>query len=190
MSFPNSFTAAVDGVTTVAAALLNAIETIIGVNNSTDSNSLQYKINHLLDTRTGVINAFGGTTPPTGALLCDGSAVSRTTYAALFAIIGTTYGVGNGTTTFNVPDLRQRFPLGKAVSGTGATLGGTGGALTHTHAFAETQALTVTAGTAAAPGDAYFTVVTGVSLSTGNGGPTGSSNNISPFQAVNYIIWY
>jgi len=70
---------------------------------------------------------------PTGFLMCDGSAVSRTTYSDLFAVIGTTFGVGNGSTTFNVPDLRQRLPLGKAVSGTGSTLAATGGNIDHTH---------------------------------------------------------
>lgn len=73
-------------------------------------------------------------TPPTGWLILDGSAVSRTTYALLFALWGTTFGVGDGSTTFNLPDLRQRFPLGKAASGTGATLGGTGGTIDHVHA--------------------------------------------------------
>jgi microcystin-dependent protein len=81
----------------------------------------------------GGIILFGGSAAPTGYLLCDGTAVSRTTYAALFAVIGTTYGVGNGSTTFNVPDLRQRFPLGKAAAGTGAALGATGGAIDHVH---------------------------------------------------------
>lgn len=54
---------------------------------------------------TGSIKPFAGTTIPNGYLLCDGSAVSRTTYAALFAVIGTTYGSGDGSTTFNVPNL-------------------------------------------------------------------------------------
>lgn len=72
---------------------------------------------------------------PSGWLLRNGQAVSRTTYALLFAVIGTTYGAGDGSTTFNVPDSRQRFPLGVAASGTGATLGGTGGAIDHTHAL-------------------------------------------------------
>jgi len=81
----------------------------------------------------GEIVAYGGGSAPTGWLLCDGTAVSRTTYAALFAIVGTNYGVGNGSTTFNLPDLRQRFPLGKAASGTGNALGATGGAIDHTH---------------------------------------------------------
>lgn len=84
---------------------------------------------------TGVVLPDAGATPPTGFLACDGSAVSRTTYATLFARIGTTYGVGDNSTTFNVPDLRQRFPLGKAASGTGSTLGGTGGAIDHVHSI-------------------------------------------------------
>ena len=58
----------------------------------------------------GVIQMYAGTTPPDGWLLCDGSAVSRTTYAALFAVIGTTYGAGDGSTTFNLPDLRGLQP--------------------------------------------------------------------------------
>lgn len=85
------------------------------------------------DVQPGTITAFGGDTAPTGWLLCDGSAVSRTTYADLFAAIGTNYGTGDGSTTFNLPDLQQRFPLGKATSGTGAALGDTGGAIDHTH---------------------------------------------------------
>lgn len=65
---------------------------------------------------TGTIRMFTGSGAMTGYLLCDNSAVSRTTYSALFALIGTTYGAGNGTTTFNVPDLRGRAPIG---AGTG-----------------------------------------------------------------------
>lgn len=82
---------------------------------------------------SGSILMSGRNTAPTGWLLCDGSVVSRTTYSDLFSAIGVTYGAGDGSTTFGLPDLRQRFPLGKAVSGTGATLGGTGGAIDHTH---------------------------------------------------------
>lgn len=84
--------------------------------------------------RTGTIAPYAGASAPTGTLLCDGSAVSRTTYADLFALVGTTYGVGDGATTFNLPDLRQRFPLGKAASGTGSVLADTGGSIDHTHA--------------------------------------------------------
>jgi microcystin-dependent protein len=83
---------------------------------------------------------FAGSSAPTGYLLCDGTAVSRSTYSALFAITSTTYGVGDGTTTFNLPDLRTRVPVGKNATGTFATLGGTGGAETHTLTSAEMPA--------------------------------------------------
>jgi hypothetical protein len=60
----------------------------------------------------GEVITFAGATAPSGYLMCDGSAVSRATYADLFAVIGTTYGTGNGTTTFNLPDLRGEFIRG------------------------------------------------------------------------------
>lgn len=83
---------------------------------------------------SGSLIMFAGSTAPVGYLVCDGAAISRTTYADLFGVIGTTYGVGNGTTTFNLPDLRGRGAIGV---GTGAglsarALGGTGGAETVT----------------------------------------------------------
>lgn len=78
---------------------------------------------------TGVILAFATSTAPSGWLLTDGSAVSRSTFSALFALIGTTYGSGDGSTTFNVPDIRDKIPLGKGA--THSTLGATGGEETH-----------------------------------------------------------
>jgi microcystin-dependent protein len=68
---------------------------------------------------------------PAGYLLCEGQAVSRSTYASLFDAIGTTYGSGDGSSTFNLPNLQGRVPVGKN-SGTFSTLGATGGAETHT----------------------------------------------------------
>jgi microcystin-dependent protein len=65
---------------------------------------------------TGCIINFPIDTPPTGWLACDGSAVSRITYASLFAVIGTNYGVGDGVNTFNLPDSRGKHLLGKTVS--------------------------------------------------------------------------
>lgn len=62
---------------------------------------------------TGVILPFAGSAAPAGWLLCAGQAVSRTTYAALFTAIGTSYGTGDGSTTFNLPDMRGRMPGGK-----------------------------------------------------------------------------
>jgi len=85
---------------------------------------------------------IGGVTIPTGYLQCDGSAVSRTTYADLFAVIGTTYGVGDGTTTFNLPDCRGRFVIGAGAGGglTSRSLGATGGANSVSLATAELPA--------------------------------------------------
>lgn len=84
----------------------------------------------------GCVLPFGGAAAPTGWLVCDGSAINRTTYADLFAAIGTTHGAGDGSTTFNLPDLRGRVPFGKN-SGTFTTVGGTGGEETHTLTAAE-----------------------------------------------------
>jgi hypothetical protein len=67
---------------------------------------------------TGCVQAFAGQTTPDGWLLCDGSAVSRVTYAKLFSVIGTSYGSGDGSTTFNVPNLIDRFVQGNATAGT------------------------------------------------------------------------
>lgn len=78
---------------------------------------------------TSTILEYGGTSAPTGYLMCDGAAVSRSTYAALFAVIGTTYGAGNGSTTFNVPDRRDRVGIG---AGSTYARGQTGGAATGT----------------------------------------------------------
>lgn len=71
----------------------------------------------------GVVQAFAGTTVPDGWLLCDGSAVSRTTYADLYAVIGDTYGDGDGSTTFNLPDLTDKFVQGSATAGTAKAAG-------------------------------------------------------------------
>ena len=76
---------------------------------------------------TGVIIPWSDTSVPTGFLECNDQAVSRTTYAALFAIISTTYGAGNGSTTFNLPDLKDNVALGRSNS---AALASTGGANT------------------------------------------------------------
>lgn len=83
----------------------------------------------------GTLLDFAGTAAPTGYLLCDGSAISRTTYAALFAAVGTTWGAGDGLTTFNVPDMRRKVTVGSGGTGTTAlanSVGSTGGAETHT----------------------------------------------------------
>lgn len=99
----------------------------------------------------GSVWAYGGTSAPTGWLLCDGSAISRTTYSALFTAISDTYGAGDGSTTFNIPDIRGRVIAGQDDMGgssanrltnqtgglNGDTLGATGGSETHTLTVAQ-----------------------------------------------------
>src|SRR5687767_11562793 len=97
-------------------------------------------VNSLLP--AGCINLYGGATAPTGWLLCDGSAVSRTTYADLFASISTSFGTGDGSTTFNLPDCRGRVAIGTG-TGSGLTarsLAATVGTETHTLTTAQIPA--------------------------------------------------
>jgi microcystin-dependent protein len=107
---------------------------------------------------SGALLDYAGAAAPVGFLLCDGSAVSRSSYADLFAAISTTFGIGDGSTTFNLPDFRDRTAIGK--SGTKA-LGATGGsadaiAVSHSHSHSHS-------GTSAAQSASH-------SHSPGNGG--------------------
>lgn len=154
---------------------------------------------------TGAITPYGGSSAPTGYLLCDGSAVNRTTYASLFTAIGTNYGSGNGTTTFNLPDLRQKFPLGKAASGTGNALGATGGNIDHQHTMSAAYAEMETDSTGiyyngrlVSP-DSPWSIGGKIGFSNTNTTPGGTGvagmviggktdANNAPFQVVNYII--
>jgi len=153
---------------------------------------------------TATILDYAGATAPGGYLLCDGSAVSRTTYSALYAIISTTYGTGNGTTTFNVPDLRGRVTAGVGSVGTNAqptlALAGSGGEQTHLLTGPESgiQAHTHTIGAESfiAGSTLNLQVFNGNSSAatlTGTTGPTNATtahNNMQPYLAVNKIIKY
>jgi len=131
-----------------------------------------------------------------GWLECNGQAVSRTTYAALFTAIGGTYGVGDGSTTFNVPNMSRRVPVGRGGSGSGtlgATLANTGGAETHTLITSEMPAHTHTfqdpnaAGAAATSGG--VSVVQGESTqNTSSTGGGGAHNNMQPSMVLIYMI--
>ena len=79
-------------------------------------------------TPVGVIEAFAGVNAPAGWLFCDGSAISRIQYPELFSALGTTYGSGDGSTTFNIPDLRGRMPFGKGTHSDVSALGNNEGA--------------------------------------------------------------
>lgn len=160
----------------------------------------------------GSIIQWGGATAPVNWLLCDGSAVSRTTYASLFAAVGTSYGTGDGTTTFNLPDLRGRVPVGKN-GGSFGTLGATGGAETVAITQAQLPAVTgdvrlhggETGSSLWQPTGVFSTsdiysqykipggssagaTSVGPLLKFNNGGQGQAHNNLQPYQVVNYII--
>lgn len=84
---------------------------------------------------TGGLLMWSTASAPTGYLLCNGSAVSRSIYAALFAVVGTTFGSGDGSTTFNLPDYRNRFPVGAGTTYSANSTGGSADAIavSHTH---------------------------------------------------------
>lgn len=88
---------------------------------------------------SGVIQQYAGTTAPAGYLLCNGASFSSVTYGDLASVVGDTYGTHSGT-TYYLPNLQTRVPVGKAASGTFATLGATGGAETHTLTSAQIAA--------------------------------------------------
>lgn len=140
---------------------------------------------------SGMIVATAGLTSPDGWLICNGGTVSRTTYANLFAVLGTTYGVGDGSTTFNLPNLKGRTIVG-VDSGQSEfdTRGETGGAKTHTLTIDEIpkNALWLSS-------PAYSPGVDGLIGTSGdygarslNGTQTAGHNNLQPYIALNYII--
>jgi len=139
---------------------------------------------------SGMVMPYAGSSAPTGFLLCGGQAVSRTTYSDLFAVVGTTYGVGDGSSTFNLPDLQGRVVAGKddmsgssanrltdAVTGglNGDTLGDTGGTESHTLTSAQSGLVGHTHGVSAS-----LEAVTGGGTST-----TGVDTGESAFQGNN-----
>lgn len=143
----------------------------------------------------GIISMYGGASAPSGYLLCDGSAVSRSTYSDLYTAIGTTYGTGDGSTTFNVPNLKGKVPVGyNSADASFDALGETGGTKTHTLQVSEmpSHSHSVVANTAGAHGsnqlayggaDAYIEYYN--SSYVGGGG---AHNNLQPYIVLNYII--
>jgi len=146
----------------------------------------------------GRIEQYGGTSAPSGWLQCDGTAYSRTTYARLFAAIATTWGAGDGSSTFNVPDYRRRVPVGSGGSGTATlanTVGSTGGEETHTLTQAELPASTATVpmntlnlGTGGGSGVNFK--VAGAGDVTGPLGSGTPFNQMQPSAVCMYIIRY
>lgn len=161
----------------------------------------------------GSIKMYGGSTAPSRWLICDGSAVSRTTYSALFDVIGTTFGTGDGSTTFNLPDLRGRTAIGAgtgtAADATAHSLGSKSGTETvkltsaesgvpqHQHALGTSGSVYLAGNAAEWPGSGgnaqnYKSAVSMTSLYTANNtakAATSAHNNMQPYTTVNYIIF-
>jgi microcystin-dependent protein len=146
-------------------------------------------------------------TAPTGWVLCDGTAYSRTvTYNTLFGVIGTNYGVGNGSTTFNVPNLKGKVPVGLDSTQTEFdALNETGGAKTHAltesemprHQHGASPAMIIGTGsggianyspTGNNPQEGLNTTFTGGSGSVQSASNGVAHNNLQPYIVVNYII--
>jgi len=201
------FTAA---TTAVATAALGAGAVGLQIFAAATTAQVESLIPAAVSTPAGVISMFAGSAAPSGYLLCDGTASgNRTTHAALFAVIGTLYGAGDASTTFNVPDLRGRVGVGlddmggaaasrvtNGVSGiVGTTLGAAGGSQSHTLLTAEIPAHVhavnnwTTGGglssTVAAREVDKLSAATEDTLSTGGGG---AHRNMQPSMMLNYII--
>lgn len=135
--FPIDNITSTESIATSALDISNSNTGLIATNTA-DIAAIQAQLAALTNTAipTGTISAYSAPTAPTGYLLCDGVAVSRTSFAALFAIVGTRYGVGNGSTTFNLPNLAGRVIIGVSTSPSHA-LATTGGEEAHTLTAAE-----------------------------------------------------
>jgi len=174
-----------------------AADFVATYDNSATANK-KVKLSNLAGIPIGTIADYAGTSAPTNWLLCYGQNVSRTTYASLFSAISTTFGSGDGSTTFGLPDLRGRTTFGKddmggsaanrvtnAVSGiTGTTLGSAGGSQSltaHTHTYDKNSGTGISPG-ASGQGGSLATIASG---STGSG----SSENMPPAVIMNKIIY-
>ncbi len=143
----------------------------------------------------GTLIDYAAAAVPTGWLPCDGAAVLRATYPSLFSVIGTTWGVGDGVTTFNLPDFRGRGTIG---SGSGAgltarTLAATGGEETHLLTTAEVPAHTHSLVlSSAGGGDLLVGRGTGAlgTYTTSSSGLDGVHNNMQPFVVATKLIKY
>lgn len=163
------------------------------------------KLDSLEQIPTGAVFPYSVSTAPAGWLNCDGSLVSRTTYATLFATIGTTFGTGDGSTTFGLPNLCGRAPIGQGTGSglTARTLGQTGGEETHvlttteipSHSHASTFGQGFVGWQTGGDGGqvAAFQVggvVAPTSANTAAAGSGGAHNNMSPWICLNFIIKY
>jgi microcystin-dependent protein len=194
-SFDPTFTGAVVLPSTTSIGTVSATELgyVDGVTSAiqTQLNTLTSSISSAVP--AGVIAQFGGSTAPTGWKLCDGTAYSRTvTYNNLFSAIGTTYGSGDGSTTFNVPNLKGRVPVGLDDSQSEFNvLGETGGAKEVTLTEAQMPAHTHTSlilGSGGGSTGIPVTASANTNTNTGSAGSGAAHPNLQPYIVVNYII--
>ncbi len=201
---------------TLSVAALVEMSSHLSVAGSADITGRVYQATHML-VPPGSVVAYIASSAPGGWLLCDGSAISRTTYSILFGIIGTTYGSGDGSTTFTLPDMRGRVPVGYG-SGAGLsarTMAATGGEETHTltsdempshnhnitdpghaHSYVnntnnqstDNAFHTETVADDSDIGATTGTSTTGITINNTGGGQ--AHNNMQPFIVLNYIIKY
>lgn len=142
------------------------------------------------DAPVGTISPFGGSDIPSGYLLCDGQAISRTDYAELFAVIGTTFGAGDGSTTFNIPDLRESVPVGSGTRASGVadhdiyTLGQFKDDQLQDHAHTRTPYVNVSNGDYSTAYTHDRQIEQGGTVATGRYGTTTHGKQLG----VNYII--
>ena len=160
--------------------------------NKVGDTSVAEQIDSILSNYTnkaGFIYPLATNSVPDGFLLCDGSAYLRKDYPELFAAIGTVYGAGDGSTTFNVPNLSTRVPVG---TGTGYELGATGGEATHKLTVDEIPRHSHTFDRAGIDTDTDWIGGAGtakiVSDTTSSIGSDQPHNNMQPYTVVNYII--
>lgn len=174
-----------------------AVDDVVIIDDTSDSETKKMAVDQLLKLiiPTGLITPFGGPSAPDGFLLCDGAAVSRTTYADLFAVIGESYGAGDGSNTFNLPDLQGRVPVGLDTGQTEFnTLGKTGG-----HKLMQSHAHDLVNNTEGWVSANSGTSMSGYVLQTTNSGNFrrristvsvggGDSQNLQPYAVTNYLI--
>ena len=169
---------------------------------------------------TGEIKMWPTATPPAGYLICNGAAVSRSTYASLFAVIGTTFGSADGSTTFNLPDFRDRMPIGAGSTYSANTAGGSADAVIVSHSHTASSSVSdpghahnktwstpndfnrggLPPGIVWAPDDQSYgyqnipvdSASTGISVSTSisSTGSSGTNANLPPYRGIYFIISY
>ena len=131
----SEMSSAVAGAKSEATSANSTLESTLRTLVSTEKSALQSQISKAVP--AGTVIAFAANKAPDGYLLCNGAAVSRTTYATLFSAISTTYGAGNGSSTFALPNLTDKFIQGSGTAGTSKAAG----LPDHNHKFGHTQSL-------------------------------------------------